>query len=97
MKMIIFIIISMIFSMILFVFSICSIEWLTTIDNNAPRITFNAFKKIYVLSPSKWNFNLDSVTYKRNEGWIHVEFKHYIDVLKYNYFKNKIEKDKLNL
>ena len=77
----------------LFVYLLESFVWSSTTIKTAPRITFNAFKKLYVLFPSKWSLDFEDVSYHGDDGWIHIEFKHYIDVLRYGFFKDKIERD----
>lgn len=76
------------------VYFLMSFIWSSTRSNTAPRITFNAFKKLYAISPSKWSFGFDDVSYHGDDGWIFIEFKHYIDVLRYGFFKDKIESEK---
>lgn len=78
----------------LFVYLLESFVWSSTTIKTAPRITFNAFKKLYVLFPSKWSLDFEDVSYHGDDGWIHIEFKHYIDVIRYNFFKKKIENNK---
>ena len=77
----------------LFVFCLASFVWSSTRIETSPRITFDAFKKLYAISPSKWSFSFDAVSYHSDDGWIHIEFKHYIDVLRYRFFKDKMESD----
>ena len=78
----------------LFVYLLESFVWSSTTIKTAPRITFNAFKKLYVLFPSKWSLDFEDISYHGDDGWIHIEFKHYIDVIRYNFFKKKIENNK---
>lgn len=81
----------------LFVFCLCAFVWSSTRIETSPRITFSAFKKLYAISPSKWSFSFDNVSYHSDERWIHIEFKHYIDVLRYRFFKDKMESDEAYL
>lgn len=59
----------------------------------SPQITFDAFKKVYAISPTKWSLNFEDVSYHGDDGWMHIEFKHYIDVIRYGFFKDKIERN----
>lgn len=77
----------------LFFYCVLVLPWLDVIDRTAPRITFEAFKKLYALSPSNWDFCNDRVKYHSDSGYIRIEFKHYIDVIRYGFFKNKVEKN----
>ena len=77
----------------LFMYYIFAFAWSSTTIKTSPRITFDAFKKVYAISPIKWSLNFEDVNYHGDDGWIHIEFKHYIDVIRYNFFKRKIEKN----
>ena len=77
----------------LFMYCISAFVWSSTIIKTSPRITFDAFKKVYAISPTKWSLNFDNVGYHSDDGWIYIEFKHYIDVIRYGFFKKKIEKN----
>lgn len=69
--------------------------WMGSVNKTAPRITFVAFKKLYLISPSNWRLYFDdSVEYYADHGWINIEFKHYIDVIRYGFFKYKVKRDK---
>lgn len=81
----------------LFVFCLAAFVWSSTRIETSPRITFDAFKKLYAISPSKWSFSFDNVSYHSDDGWIHIEFKHYIDVLRYRFLKDKVESDEAYL
>ena len=81
----------------LFVFCLAAFIWSSTRIETSPRITFDAFKKLYAISPSKWSFSFDAVSYHSDDGWIHIEFKHYIDVLRYRFLKDKVESDEAYL
>ncbi len=78
----------------LFIYCISAFVWSSTTIETSPRITFDAFKKVYVISPTKWSLGFENVDYHGDDGWIHIEFKHYIDVIRYNFFKKKIENNK---
>lgn len=77
----------------LFMYCILAFCWVDAINKTSPRITFGAFKKVYAISPTKWSLNFDNVGYHSDDGWIYIEFKHYIDVIRYGFFKKKIEKN----
>ena len=81
----------------LFGFCLAAFVWSSTRIETSPRITFDVFKKLYAISPSKWSFSFDNISYHTDEGWIHIEFKHYIDVLRYRFFKDKVESDEAYL
>lgn len=72
---------------------VTALIWKSDIKKTAPQITFSAFKKLYALSPSKWGFDYEEVRYKGDNGWTYIEFKHYIDVIRYGLFKRKIKKN----
>ena len=74
-------------------YCVFTVTWLDSIDKTAPRITFDAFKKLYVIAPAKWDLGCDDVYYRGDDRQI-IEFKHYIDVIRYNLFKDKVERDK---
>lgn len=78
----------------LFMYCISAFVWSTEIIKTSPRITFDAFKKVYVISPTKWSLDFENVSYHGDDGWIDIEFKHYIDVIRYNFFKKKIKNNK---
>ena len=78
----------------LFMYCISAFVWSSTIIKNSPRITFDAFKKVYAISPTKWSLGFEDVDYRGDDGWIHIEFKHYIDVIRYNFFSKKIKNNK---
>lgn len=72
--------------------------WSSTKYKTAPCITFNAFKKLYVISSDKWSLWDDDVRYySEDDGWMTIEFKHYIDVLRYRLFRDKIENNEAEL
>lgn len=79
------------------VYCLAAFVWSSTRIETSPRITFNAFKRLYAISPSKWSFSFDAVSYHSDDGWIHIEFKHYIDVLRYRFLKDKVESDEAYL
>ena len=86
-------IITYIIGICLLCYFVMALIWKSDIKKTAPQITFSAFKKLYVLSPSKWNFDYEEVQYKGDNGWTYIEFKHYIDVIRYGFFKRKIKKN----
>ena len=72
--------------------------WSSTKCKTAPCITFSAFKKLYAISPSKWElWSDDNVHYDSDDGRMTIEFKHYIDVLRYRFLKDKVESDEAYL
>lgn len=89
----IFIIVAVICGIAIVIYCLAAFIWSSTRIETSPRITFDAFKKLYAISPSKWSFSFDNVSYHSDERWIHIEFKHYIDVLRYRFFKDKMESD----
>lgn len=78
----------------LFMYCISAFVWSSTTIKTSPRITFDAFKKVYAISPTKWSLYFENVSYHGDDRWIHTEFKHYIDVIRYSFFKKKIENNK---
>lgn len=78
----------------LFMYCISAFVWSSVTIKTSPRITFNAFKKVYAISPTKWSLGFEDVDYHGDDGWIHIEFKHYIDVIRYNFFSKKIKNNK---
>lgn len=81
----------------LFMYCISAFVWSSTTIKTSPRITFDAFKKVYAISPTKWSLDCENVDYHGDDEWIHIEFKHYIDVIRYSFFKKKIENSKVYL
>jgi len=53
-----------------------------TYHDDAPTITFKAFKTFYALNPSRWDLHSDYVYYRRDV----VCFKSFIDYLQYKKF-----------
>lgn len=79
---------------ILLMYCIFAFVWSIEIIKTSPRITFDAFKKFYLISPSNWRLCSDgSIEYYVNYEWMDIEFKHYIDVVRYSFFKRKVERD----
>jgi len=78
-------------------YCLAAFVWSSTRIETSPQITFNAFRKLYAISPSKWSFSFDNVSYHSDDGWMGIEFKHYIDVIRYRLFKDKVECDKAYL
>lgn len=77
----------------LFMYCIFAFCWSSAKIKTSPQITFDAFKKMYAIAPAKWRLGFDDVSYHGGDEWIYLEFKHYIDVLRYGFFKDKIERD----
>lgn len=77
----------------LVMYCVFAFVWSSSTIKTSPRITFDAFKKLYIISPVKWKLGFEDVSYHGGDGWIHLEFKYYIDVLRYGFFKDKIERD----
>ena len=82
----------------LFLRTIFYIIWKLDSADTSPKITFNAFKTLYSLYPSKWSLDSSYVTYRPNscEYYI-VDFKTLHDVIIYSIFKYRIEKEKQNI
>lgn len=80
-------------ALVLFMYCVFAFVWSSVTIKTSPRITFDAFKKLYIIAPAKWSLGYDDVGYHGDDGWIYLEFKHYIDVLRYGFFKDKIERD----
>ncbi len=79
---------------VLFMYCLFAFVWMSSVNKTAPRITFVAFKKFYLISPSNWRLYYDdSVEYYGDHGWMDIEFKYYIDVVRYSFFKRKVERD----
>lgn len=91
------------FGITLFIFLLVEyLEWSSGVSDTAPELTFDAFKKLYVLNPSKWSFFSNYVVYYPNgdmgdESSIVIEFKHFLDVKRYKSFRDKLETDKEEL
>lgn len=74
------------------------IVWRLDLDDESTRITFNMFKKLYPLYPSKWSLNDSFVRYNENDWNCYiVEFETFHDVLMYKIFKHRIEKKEKNI
>ena len=73
------------------VYCLAAFVWSSTRIETSPQITFNAFRRLYTISPSKWHLSFDNVSYHADDGWMSIEFKHYIDVIRYRFFKDKVE------
>lgn len=78
-------------------YCLAAFVWSSTRIETSPQITFNAFRKLYAISPSKWSFSFDNVSYCSDNGWMGIEFKHYTDVIRYRLFRDKVECDKAYL
>lgn len=75
------------------------LDWKSGISNTAPRLTFNAFEKLYALNSSKWEFRSNYVVYYPNDDnkLIVIEFKHFSDVVRYKFFRDRLEANKEEL
>ena len=85
------IVIGVILGIIIFIVSLitgvdCSV-WIQDKIKTAPTITFNNFKELYQITPDKWCFKLDRVSYNHEP----IEFKSYFDIIKYRRFKKQVE------
>lgn len=69
------------------------LTWHDLMDKTAPVLTFKAFRELYALNPHSWDLWLDYVRYSNQR----IEFAKYTDVIKYNFFRKKIVKDKQKL
>ena len=90
------------FGFTLFIFLLVEyLDWSSGISSTAPKLTFDAFKKLYVLNPSKWKFFSNYVVYCPNgdidDEPIVIEFKHFLDAKRYESFRDKLETDKEEL
>ena len=90
------------FGFTLFIFLLVEyLDWSSGISSTAPKLTFDAFKKLYVLNPSKWKFFSNYVVYCPNgdidDEPIVIEFKHLLDKKRYESFRDKLETDKEEL
>ena len=72
----------------LFLFEYIDYAFARTYYNDAPTITFKAFKTFYTLNPSRWSLCSDYVYYRGDP----VCFKSFIDYLQYQKFH--IDEDK---
>ena len=91
------IVIGVILGIIIFILSLITgvdyVTWIQGKTKTAPTITFNNFKELYQITPDKWYFKLDRVSYNHEP----IEFKSYFDIIKYRRFKKQVEKMKLFL
>lgn len=75
--------------------------WSSSVSDTAPELTFDAFKKLYTLNPSKWKLFSNYVVYCPNgdmddESMV-IEFKHFFDVIKYKSFRDKLKANRKEL
>ena len=86
-------ILSIILGIIIFIVSLITgvdyAVWIQDKIKTAPTITFNNFKELYQITPDKWCFKLDRVSYNHEP----IEFKSYFDIIKYRRFKKQVEKN----
>ena len=75
------------------------LDWSSGISNTSPRLTFNAFEKLYALNSSKWEFYSNYVVYCPNDDNkpIVIEFKHFSDAVRYKIFRDRLEANKEEL
>ena len=87
------IVIGVILGIIIFILSLITgvdyVTWIQGKTKTAPTITFNNFKELYQITPDKWCFKLDRVSYNHEP----IEFKSYFDIIKYRRFKKQVEKN----
>ena len=87
-------IIFILISAYLFLRTIFWFVWFLDRYATAPRITFKAFKEMYVINTKSWWLGTDNPQYRTsNHDWIDIEFKSYHDYLLYKLFVYKAEKD----
>jgi hypothetical protein len=77
------------------------LDWCPGASCTSPRLTFSAFKKLYVLNPSKWDLYSSYVVYhpfgNADLKYITVEFKHFRDAIKYMRFHDTLEANEQQL
>lgn len=77
------------------------LDWSSGVSDTAPELTFDAFKKLYVLNPSKWKFSSNYVVYYPNgdmdDESIVIEFKHFLDAKRYESFLDKLKTNRKEL
>ena len=75
------------------------LDWSSGISSTAPRLTFNAFEKLYALNSSKWEFRSNYVVYYPNDDnkLMVIEFKHFSDAVRYKIFRDRLEANKEEL
>lgn len=87
------IVIGVVLGFITFILSLITgvdyVTWIQGKTKTAPTITFNNFKELYQITPDKWYFKLDRVSYNHEP----IEFKSYFDIIKYRRFKKQVEKN----
>lgn len=70
------------------------VNWITESQVTTPKLTFRQFITMYEALPDRFFLNEYNVTY-RDEG--DVDFKTYFDFLRYEHFKNNIEKHEVKM
>ena len=70
------------------------LPWKVNQRKNMPKFSFDTFKHFYMLNPEKWYLEEYSVSYKKNNKDIEIEFEKYRDVIKYYFFKKDLKKNK---
>ena len=77
------------------------LDWSSGISSTAPRLTFNAFEKLYALNSSKWKFFSNYVVYYPNgdidNETMVIEFLHFHDVVRYKFFRDRLEANREEL
>ena len=77
------------------------LDWSSGVSDTAPKLTFDAFKKLYVLNPSKWEFYSNYVVYYPNgetdNKSMVIEFKHFRDAVRYKFFRDRFEANREEL
>ena len=70
-------------------------NWITKSQVTTPKLTFRQFITMYEVMPDRFILHEYNVFYKRYEG--DVDFKTYFDFLRYEHFKNNIEKHEVKM
>ena len=70
------------------------LPWKVNQRKNMPKFSFDTFKHFYMLNPEKWYLEEYSVSYKKNNKDIEIEFEKYRDIIKYYFFKKDLKKNK---
>ena len=76
-------------------------DWSSGVSDTAPELTFDAFKKLYALNPSKWKLLSNYVVYYPNgdmddESMV-IEFKHFLDAIRYESLRDKLRANRKEL
>ena len=69
-------------------------DWLSLKNKTSPQVTFSTFKKLYMISPSKWRLYWSCISYNATvdgiDNWMPIEFKHFNDFIMYKMFYYKV-------